>query len=165
MTVFYLILLCWPFLQNFCLEISVEQFLKKYPSPPYQDVLIQNNTIIHGTDLCDSRFELLKPILNLYDKPFKLLDLGAAQGYFSFRVAYDYPHSCCIMIDANTTTYYKYARHGNMLYDLCLLNSELTNIVYLNKIITISDLSFLHQHEHFDIILAFLVIHLMYDQS
>lgn len=151
---------------SYCLyaeQIDIETFFKKYPLPIYQDIIIQGKVVSQGTDLCAQRFELIRPILELYDKDFKVLDLGSAQGYFSFRTAREYPHSFCVMVDANTTSYYAYAKHGDILYDLCLLNSDLKNICYLNKALTINDLTYLNQNEHFDVIFGLLVVHLMYD--
>lgn len=138
---------------------AVDPFLDKYPGLIYQDLIIGKNIYPIGTDVCQSRYELLKPILNQLDRSFSLLDLGAAQGYFSFRVANDYPSSSCVMIEANNTSYYTH--HGDMLYDLCQLNPELKNIFYIQNRVNLSDLSYLNQNEHFDVVIAFLVVHLM----
>lgn len=143
-------------------EMPLDFFLSQFPGPIYQDVVIGGEICPIGTDLCEPRYDLIRPILNLYDRPFSLFDLGAAQGYFSFRIAYDYPHSTCVMAEANDTSYY--SRHGDMLYDLCLKNRDLNNIFFLNKKMVLSDLFFLNQREHFDIVVAFLVVHLMHEK-
>jgi len=140
---------------------AVDSFLQKYQLI-YQDLVINNQIYPVGTDICNTRYELVKPILNQYNRPFTLLDLGAAQGYFSLRIASEYPHSTCVMIEANNTSYY--AHHGDMLYDLCQMNPQLDNIYYLQKRVDIEDLQFVKQKQHFDIVLAFLVVHLMHDQ-
>lgn len=140
-------------------ETSLNYFLNKHTDSIYQDLIIDNKIYEIGSDFCESRYKLIQPILDLYKGSFSILDLGAAQGYFSFRIAYDYPLSFCTMIEANNTSYY--AHHGDMLYDLCLLNPRLENICYLQKRISIPDLHFLNQNEHFDIIIALLVVHLM----
>ena len=142
-------------------ETQIESFQRKYPGYIYQDIVIGDDIYSIGTDVCEPRYELIKPILDLYDRPFSFLDLGAAQGYFSFRVAHDFPQCACLMIEADDTSYY--SRHGSMLQDLCLYNSRLTNISYLNKRMDILDLSFLNQNKHFDVVIAFLVVHLMHD--
>jgi hypothetical protein len=131
--------------------------LGKYPLPIYQDVIIHNEVVIKGLNLCDARYRLLRPILNRYQTPFSVLDLGAAQGYFSFRIAHDYPHAHCIMIEENSSDYH---HHGDLLYDLCLLN-QMDNVTYLRKRMSYSDLRFLSRQEHFDVVLVFLVIHQM----
>lgn len=143
----------------FCGEMTKESFLQKYSHQIYQDVLVKNQIIAIGTDYCAIRYDLIKPILDMYDKDFSILDLGAAQGYFSFSIAQDFPQSSCVMIESNNTSYY--ANHGDMLFDLCILNNHLQNIYYLNKRVNLSDLSYLNEHEHFDVIIAFLVVHLM----
>lgn len=88
------------------------------------------------------------------------MDLGAAQGYFSFRIAKDFPESICVMVESNHTAYY--AWHGNMLYDLCAMNNHLNNIYFLDRQLSIDDLRYLNRNEHFDVIIAFLVVHLMH---
>jgi hypothetical protein len=120
---------------------------------------VNNQIIAVGTDQCAKRYELIKPVLDQYNGKFSVLDLGAAQGYFSFKIAHDYPDSSCIMIESNNTSYY--SKHGDMLYDLCILNQHLNNIYYLQKRMSLSDLSYLNKNEHFDILIAFLVVHLM----
>jgi hypothetical protein len=143
-------------------EAPLDSFISQFPGPIYQDLVIGKEIYPIGTDLCESRYDLIRPILNLFDRPFSLFDLGAAQGYFSFRIARDYPRSICNMAEANNTSYY--SRHGDMLYDLCLKNHDLNNIFYLNKKINLHDLFFLNQKEHFDVVIAFLVVHLMSDK-
>lgn len=140
--------------------VDTDAFFAKYPGNSYQDINICNEIFPTGTDLCSNRYDLIKPILNALNKPFNVLDLGAAQGYFSFSIAHDYPNSSCVMIDANTSYY---SNHGNILYDLCHLNSHLKNICYLNKKMALSDLSILKKEAHFDIIFAMLVVHMMAD--
>lgn len=140
---------------------AMDRFLLKYPGPVFQDIVIGDAIYPIGTDLCAPRYELIRPILDQYDRPFSVLDLGAAQGYFSFRIANDYPKSACVMVEANQTSHYD--RHGDMLNDLCLLNRHLNNIYYLHKKMDLSDLSFLNRNEHFDFIIAFLVVNLMDD--
>ncbi len=141
------------------LEADKVAFLENYHSQIYQDIVVKNQVVAVGTDLCEGRYQLIKPILDLYEEDFSVLDLGAAQGYFSFKTAEDYPMSSCVMIESNNTSYY--AHHGDMLIDLCFLNAHLQNIFYLDKRVDLSDLNYLNEHEHFDIILAFLVVHLM----
>ena len=46
-----------------------------------------------GTDDCGPRYGMIKPVLDRLDGPFSVLDVGAAQGYFSFRIAQEYPQS------------------------------------------------------------------------
>jgi hypothetical protein len=152
---FALSMLVWPGFS----AADIEMFTKKYSGPIYQDILIGTEIHAIGSDHCEPRYQLIRPVLDRFDRPFSVLDLGAAQGYFSFKIASDYPQSSCVMVESNHTSYY--ALHGDMLGDLCTLNSHLTNVAYLNKRMGVSDLAFLNQREHFDVIIAFLVVHLM----
>ncbi len=65
-------------------ETSFDSFQKKYSDLIYQDIVIDKDIYEVGTDLCEPRYELIKPVLDLYEGAFSCLDLGAAQGYFSF---------------------------------------------------------------------------------
>jgi ubiquinone/menaquinone biosynthesis C-methylase UbiE len=140
-------------------EIPENSFLQLYYNQIQQDILINNEIIAFGTDHCASRYELIKPVLNRYHGHFSVLDVGAAQGYFSFSIARDFPDSHCVMIEANDTSYY--ANPGRMLAELCKLNVHLPNIYYLNKTVNIEDMRYLNENEHFDIIMAFIVLHRM----
>lgn len=140
----------------------LDRFLESYPGCIYQDIVIGDNIFPIGTDLCDCRYELLKPVLDNFEGSFSVLDLGAAQGYFSFRIAREYPLSSCVMVESNHTAYY--SLHGDMLYDLCQLNSHLKNIYYLNRKMDIHDLHLISMNEHFDLVIAFLVVHLMHNE-
>lgn len=114
----------------------------------YQDILINNSILTRGVGPdCPSRYEAIKPILNRYKKPIKILDLGASNGYFSLRIAHDYD-ALCIMIDGS-----------NRLKNICEFNNEIDGIIYLQKYVSLEDLLFLNQKEHFDVILAFNIIH------
>ena len=137
-------------------DSKIDSFLEKYPGVIYQDIVIQNKIYEIGTEFCDSRYELLKPVLDLYERPFSVLDLGAAQGYFTFRIAQDYPLSSCLMIEANDTPY---VHHGDMLYELSTLNNHLNNISYLREKMNFKELTDLQLNHHFDVAIAFLVVH------
>src|SRR5437868_8612780 len=116
----YLGFLLWSFLSSSSLisaEMTLESFQNKYDLI-YQDIVFGDKIYSIGSDLCEPRYKIFKKVLDSCKRPFTVLDLGAAQGYFSFRIAQDYLQSSCVMIEANNTAYY--AHHGSMLYDLCL---------------------------------------------
>jgi GR25 family glycosyltransferase involved in LPS biosynthesis len=140
---------------------NVESFLQKYPEPVYQDLVISGETYRIGTDLCEHRYELIKPVLDLHARAFSVLDVGAAQGYFSLRIAQEYPQSVCVMAESDDTSYY--AHHGSMLQELCLMNGLPPNVVHLDTRLDLADLNYLGNAEHFDVVLALLVVHLMDD--
>lgn len=143
-------------------NLSLEEFFNycvQNPKLIYQDIYINGHVLCRGVNLCDNRYKLIEPILNAYRGQFSLLDLGAAQGYFSFRAAYEYPKIQCVMVENGNPKEKIYLHHPDMLLNLCHLNSKIRNVAYLNKEISLSVLQEFNKREHFDVILAFLVIH------
>ncbi|MBS0625139.1 MAG: hypothetical protein JSS32_03730 [Verrucomicrobia bacterium] len=122
----------------------------------YQDIFFGGKTQFQGINICQNRYELIKSIAQQYgNSPFSVLDVGAAQGYFSFRIASDFPQAECTMIEhANA----EYDQHDSMLYQLCHLN-KLNNTAFLHQKITTRVLADLGKAEHFDLVLALLVVH------
>lgn len=122
----------------------------KYPS---QDIIIHNQVIEeHNHKECKQRYTILQGMLSRYTRPFTMLDIGARQGYFSLRAAYNYPQSVFVMIEDNTLA--KYYPNSNLL-DICIKNKELHNIILFNKEIIEDDLQRLSECEHFDLVVAF----------
>lgn len=115
-----------------------------------QDVIINNEIIQNGLASSQQCYDALKLILNQYSRPITVLDLGAGQGYFSFRIANDY-ESTCVMVESNDGD----LKWADQLLDLCHLNSNLQNIILLNKKLTIKEIDKLADCEHFDVVLAF----------
>jgi len=117
---------------------------------PYQDIIINNEVISKGVGPdCQSRYDAISKIISKYNRPVKILDLGASNGYFSFRIAHDYD-ALCVMVDVS-----------DRLCDICKLNDQIKNIFYLKKEFTLTDLETLCKHEHFDVVLALNVVHHM----
>ena len=115
-----------------------------------QDVIVNNVVMQRGLADWERCYEAIKPLLNKYKRPITVLDLGAGQGYFSFRIARDYD-STCIMVESNDGE----LKLADQLLELCHLNSELQNIILLNKKMTLQEIEKLADCEHFDVILAF----------
>ena len=138
-------------------SVNEDSFLRKYSHLIHQDILVKNSVIATGIDPCKERYDLIKPVLESLGSPFSVLDLRAAQGYFSFSIAHDFPQSTCVMMEYNN------AKQDDMLLDLCFLNDHLTNITYLNKEITSESLSYLNRNAHFDFIIAFSLASLLGD--
>lgn len=117
---------------------------------PYQDIIINNEIISKGVGPdCQSRYNAISKIISKYNRPIKILDLGASNGYFSFRIAHDYD-ALCVMVDVS-----------DRLCDICKLNDQIKNIFYLKKEFTLNDLETLCKYEHFDVVLALNVVHHM----
>lgn len=114
----------------------------------YQDLWINEKILFKGCGPdCSSRYDAIKPILDQFDRPFSVLEIGANNGYFSLRIANDYD-ATCVMIDGT-----------DRLKQICEANSSLNRIIYLQKMVTPKDLLKIAKKEHFDVILCFHVLH------
>lgn len=132
---------------------DVDKFLSKVRKEVYQDILVGGVTIKEGVKDCEIRFPNIKKILDNYKRPFTVLDIGASEGYFSIRIATEYDCTC-VMIEGDKTL---------LLPEICRLNKSCKNLIVLEKFITPQDLKELGDCEHFDLVLAFNVIHQMKD--
>lgn len=151
------------YIYNFSISAS-EKYLdpSKLGFEQYQDIIINNKIINKGVRECPSRYDAIKKILDMYKRPITVLDLGASQGYFSFRIAHDYD-STVVMIENG----YSYSATSKVIADqlleLCKLNTKLNNVIYLNTELTLANLKNLASCEHFDVVLGFNIIHHMKD--
>ncbi len=136
---------------------KISNFFETYPKH-YQDICIGEEIFSIGHNICEQRFELIKPVLESFDNSFSVLDLGACEGYFSFRIARQFP-AYCHMIEGGV-----YKDKPNKLLELCKLNNDL-NVTLLNSKLTLSSLDNLENNDHFDLVLAFLVVHQMANQK
>ncbi|HEX2977962.1 MAG TPA: DUF6165 family protein [Candidatus Babeliales bacterium] len=123
----------------------------------YQDIIVNNQIISPGVRESATRYAAIKEHLKMYKRPFTILDIGAAQGYFSFRTAHDFPSSSAVMIEGEYLNVSFNA--SNKLEELCALNTDLKNIIYLKKHMNPSDFRRLAECEHFDVVLCLNVIH------
>lgn len=125
----------------------------------YQDIFI-NGKVVKQANFnhknCELRYSIIKPVLEKFERPFTLLDIGASQGYYSFRSAYDFPHSVSVMIEGNNPVY---PLIGDQLMSICQDNTLIKNVILLNKLIELDDLQRLAECEHFDVVLAMNIIH------
>lgn len=132
---------------------EIERFLSVVRKEIYQDILVDGKVIKEGVKDCEIRYPNIKKILDNYKRPFTVLDIGASEGYFSLRIAAEYDCTC-VMIEGDKTL---------LLPHICQLNKRLDNVVVLEKFITPQDLKELGECEHFDLVLAFNVIHQLKD--
>ena len=135
-----------------CIFYSAVLF-SNYSISYYQDIFVNGQIIEHGERSCAATWQLLSPFLNNYKHPIKVLDLGAAQGFFSFNIASKYD-STCIMMEAS----YDYTGHVEKLLELCRQNN-LPNMIFINDKVTAEKLNLLGKTEHFDIVLALNFLH------
>ncbi|MFH1254544.1 MAG: class I SAM-dependent methyltransferase [bacterium] len=132
-------------------KIEIDRFLSVARKEVYQDILINGVMIKEGVKDCEIRYPNIKKILDNYKRPFTVLDIGASEGYFSIRIASEYDCTC-VMIEGDNSL---------LLPEICRLNKPLSNLIVLEKFITPQDLKELGECEHFDVVLAFNVIHQM----
>lgn len=132
--------------------------ITKHGHEQYQPIIINNKVVkepTHNHTHYQERYEHIQSVLNRFNRPFTMLDLGASQGYYSFRTAHDYD-CVCVMIEGNNPSY---PMTGTQLQQLCELNTDLDNVILLQKPLNIPDMQRLSECEHFDVVLAFNIIH------
>ena len=145
--------------KNF-LDCSTEELFSELSQNTwYQDIFI-NDKIYSQNSVCqcNNRYKIVKKICDQFTRPFTVLDLGAAQGYFSFRIAKDYD-ATCVMIQTGNNNIRSCGSTADLLHRLCQLNNEISGTILLKKHIDIQTLQELSEVEHFDLILAFNIIH------
>jgi len=113
----------------------------------YQDQWVKGRNVGTGVRECASRYEALRPLLAKYTRPFTVLDLGASLGYFSFRIAEEFPQATIVAIDDDPRLFYQ-----------CLAN-EKPNVLHLKHRMREDDVWQLANCEQFDVVLALNVVH------
>lgn len=112
----------------------------------YQDVYLKGRVVRHGTRSSEERYQAVARALRRYQRPFTVLDIGANQGYFSFRIAHEFD-AFCVMIEKQPA-----------LLENCR-NNESNRVVLLQHAVSAGELKRLSHAEHFDVVLALNVIH------
>jgi hypothetical protein len=113
----------------------------------YQDIWKNGQLVEKGIRECESRYLVIQSIAKKYKRPFTVLDIGANQGYFTIRLAEEFPNCTVVAIEPA---------------DECELEdkvSHLNNVIVLKKSFSIEELQKLSQCEYFDLILCMSVIH------
>ena len=111
----------------------------------YQPIYRAGQTSGKSDRECASRYDVIREAANRYSRPITVLDIGASEGYFSFRIAEDFPEATCIAIEG-----------GPQLLPLCPGNSP---IIHFWRRVSVKDLQDLATCEHFDVVLALNVLH------
>lgn len=136
----------------------------QYGYEQYQNIVINGQVVPNmpptNGQQPEERYIVIKKILDLYERQFTMLDIGAAQGYHSLMAAWQYPESVFVMIEGNNPSY---PMAGDQLLSICKCNYQLKNIIHLNKPVIVSDLQKLGACEHFDVVLALNIIHWLGD--
>lgn len=117
----------------------------------YQETWIRGPAGLPHQRDCAARYAPIKAFLEQYRRPFSVFDLGANMGYFSFRIATDFPQATVIAVDDKPE-----------LPKLAAAN-DLKNVIVIPKRMTAGDLGRLADCEAFDVVLALNVLHHMGD--
>lgn len=133
-------------------HVDIDEF-KDESAWSYQTIIINGKIAYEsdnwsgGKEVIFKRYAGFRCVLDRYKRPFKILDIGANSGFFGIKVAEDY-ESVVVMVDRN-----------ERLKKICARNTDRHNIIYLKRSLSLDDIKKLIQTEHFDVILAFHVLH------
>lgn len=133
--------------------------LQKEGLEQYQDIYLKGKLLrkaSYGERFLEDRFSIVNSILQKYERPFTMLDVGSAQGYFSVKAAELYPESVCVMFEGSNHIYKKIS---NQVASICKLNNHLNNLIWLDKALCLEDMIKLSTCENFDVILLLNVVH------
>lgn len=113
----------------------------------YQETWIKGPAGLPHQRDCAPRYEPIKAFLKQYRRPFSVFDLGANMGYFSFRIAEDFPQATVIAVDDKPD-----------LLNLAAANG-LRNVIVLPHHLDGYDLAEIADCEAVDVVLALNVLH------
>lgn len=113
----------------------------------YQDIWVRGQVTQKGIRECAERYGLIHDFCERYRRPFTVLDIGAADGYFAVRLAEDFPECTVVAIEPRL-------RIGKVLK----LN-DAKRVLWLPKKVSAAHVRQLAAVEHFDVTLALSVVH------
>lgn len=113
----------------------------------YQDIWIKGRLQKRGVRDCEAGYAILKNIAMRYKRPFTMLDIGANYGYFCTRLAEEFD-CCCVAIEPESDFAQRFFEEN-----------ENHKVILLKHEFTARSLRRLAESEHFDIVLAYGVIH------
>ena len=121
---------------------------KNFKIETYNDIRIKGKTLTSGYRNSEQRYDEILKFCKKFNRPISVLDLGAAEGYFTFRLSEDFS-GVFVAVESNSQ---------RKLLELCIKNNN-RNILLLDKQMNLKHLKNLKEVQHFDIILALNVIH------
>lgn len=151
------------------LDDEIVCYANKYG--PFQDIIVNNQIIFKSpnTTYCAQRYTFIKAciehwcsLVDCHDtKQLTMLDLGAAQGYFSFKLAHEL-NIKAVMVEDNQSSYKTENGHEAFLMKLCKANQQCATML-LTQTINLQALHYLDLFEHFTIVLALNIVHYLKD--
>ena len=136
---------------NECIELSKHQKIpesKISSIDTYNDIRIKGKTLSFGYRNSERRYEEIFKFCKKFNRPISVLDLGAAEGYFTFRLAEDFS-GVFIAVESNPE---------RKLLELCIKNNN-RKVLLLDKQMNLKNLKNIKEVQHFDIVLALNIIH------
>ena len=119
-----------------------------YPVIAYTDIRIKGKTLSQGYRDCEQRYDEIAKFCKKYNRPISVLDLGAAEGYFTIRLAEEFD-GVFVAVECDPS---------RKLLDLCEKNSN-DKVLLLQKKMNLDDLQLLKEVQYFDIVIAQNIIH------
>ncbi len=114
----------------------------------YNDIRIKGETISLGYRNSEKRYDEIFEFCKKFNRPISVLDLGAAEGYFTFRLSEDFS-GVFIAVESNPE---------RKLLESCIKNND-HKVLFLDKQMNLKNLKNLKEVQHFDIVLALNIIH------
>ena len=114
----------------------------------YNDIRINGKTLSLGYRNSEKRYSEIFKFCKKFNRPISVLDLGAAEGYFTFRLAEDFD-GVFVAVESNPE---------RKLLELCKKNND-PKVLLLNKQMNLKNLKNIKEVQHFDIVLALNIIH------
>jgi SAM-dependent methyltransferase len=115
----------------------------------YQDIWRAGEVVSPGVRECSRRYEMVRGVAARFKRPFTVLDIGANLGYFSMRLAHEFPDCTVVAVEG---------MYGDWLEQLLAANGE-RRVILLKKTMGLGALWQLADSEHFDMVLALSVMH------
>ncbi|MEC3885211.1 class I SAM-dependent methyltransferase [Halobacillus sp. HZG1] len=112
----------------------------------YQDLWVKGKLVKKGQRECANRYEKVKEKMKGWSDPFTVLDLGANNGYFSYRIAEDFKVPVTMIEEK---------KEARKIYDM----NENPNVTLINRRVEVQELKELCKNKKFDVILALSVLH------
>jgi len=134
-------------------DISREEFKRKIISGPrYQDIFFEGEIIsTRRVCKCENRYEIIKSYCQNLPEPFSILDLGAAQGYFCFRLTSDF--------NAQATAVECSPTNIELLTKLIKINQNYSNVILEPRVINRNYLERIVRSKAYDVVIATNIIH------